>query len=156
MKANPAHTLDGGIPSPLNNGRVVSAMAMIRTRQSLLLAGCLLAVASLVAACVSTRVTDGRSRHEQRQIAEACLSMLHSSLTNDVDVRPDDPRVPEVIRALRPIDIQVQGTDVVISRAGTPAEYHFSRRSHDAKPWVLYIAGQGYKDHYELLRLNHD
>src|SRR3954469_17459535 len=129
---------------------------MLTMRQSFLVAGYLLAVAGLVSACVSHRVTDGRTRHEQLQIAEACLGMLHSSLTNDVEIMPDDPRVPEIIRALKPIDIQVQGTDVVISRAGTPAEYHLCRRSHDALPWVLYVAGQGYRDHEELLRLNHD
>ena len=42
---------------------------------------------------------DGRTPKERRQIAEACLSMLHSSLTNEVDLKPDDPRVPDVIRA---------------------------------------------------------
>ena len=41
---------------------------------------------------------DGRSPAERRQIAEACLGMLRSSLTNEVDLKPDDPRVPEVIR----------------------------------------------------------
>lgn len=82
--------------------------------------------------------------------------MLHSSLTNEADIHPDDPRVPPIIRALEPVDIQIQGTDVVISRAGRPAEYHFSRRPHDVRPWVLYVAGQGYRDHEELLRLDHE
>ena len=130
---------------------------MNRARENLFLATCLLASAGVIAGCAWTRrVTDGHSRDEQRQIAEACWSMLHSSLTNDVDIQPDDPRVPEVIRALKPVDIQVLGTDVVISRAGTPAEYHFSRRPRDARPWVLYVAGKGYTDHEELLRLDHD
>ena len=82
--------------------------------------------------------------------------MLHSSLTNEMDVAVDDPRVPEVIRALQPIDIQVQGTDVVITRTDTPHEYHFSRRSSDPKPWVLYVAGHGYDGHQELIRLDHE
>src|SRR5437899_2259805 len=93
------------------------------------LAVCVVGVATVVAACSSTtHTTDGHTRNEQRQIAEACLSMLHSSLTNEADIHPDDPRVPAIIRALEPVDIQVQGTDVVISRASRPAEYHFSRR----------------------------
>ena len=130
---------------------------MIPKRPNAVIAACLVAVASVVAACSSTKhVTDGHTRREQRQIAEACLSMLHSSLTNEADIRADDSRVPAVIRALKPVDIQIQGTDVIISRAGRPAEYHFSRRPHDARPWVLYVAGQGYRDHGELLSLNHD
>jgi hypothetical protein len=112
---------------------------------------------AVVAACSSTTyISDGHTRQEQQQIAEACLSMLHSSLTNEPEIQTNDPRVPDVIRALEPVDIQIQGNDVVISRTGKPAEYHFSRRSHDVKPWVLYVAGPGYKDHQELLRLDHD
>ena len=130
---------------------------MTPNRHNAVLAACLLALATAVAACSSTtHVTDGHTRPEQRQIAEACLSMLRSSLTNEADIRTDDPRVPAVIRALKPVDIQIQGTDVIISRTGRPAEYHFSRRPHDARPWVLYVAGQGYRDHEELLRLDHD
>ena len=130
---------------------------MTQTRQTFLLVGCLVVVASVVAACSSTRrVSDGRSPDEQRCIAEACLSMLHSSLTNEMDIQPDDPRLPEIIRALQPVDIQIQGTDVVISRAGKPAEYHLSRRPKDPKPWVLYVAGHGYDGHQELIRLDHD
>ena len=82
--------------------------------------------------------------------------MLHSPLTNEMDIQVDDPRLPETIRALQPIDIQIQGTDVVITRSGRPSEYHLSRRASDPKPWVLYIAGHGYDGHQELLRLDHD
>jgi hypothetical protein len=130
---------------------------MIRRRQILLSVGCLVIVVGVVVACSSTRpVSDGGSPDEQRRIAEACLSMLRSSLTNEMDIQPDDPRVPEIIRALHPVEIWIQGTDVVIMRAGKPAEYHFSRRPRDPKPWVLYVAGHGYDGHQELLRLDHD
>jgi hypothetical protein len=48
-------------------------------------------------------LNDGRTPAERRQIVDACFAMLHSSLTNEVDdIKPDDPRVPEVIRALHP------------------------------------------------------
>ena len=71
---------------------------MIRLRQTLLLVGCLVAVFGILVACSSTkRVSDGRTTDEERHIAEACLNMLHSSLTNKMDIQLDDPRVPEVI-----------------------------------------------------------
>jgi hypothetical protein len=119
--------------------------------------GSLIGVIGIVGACSSPqRTSDRHTLGEQRRIAEACLSMLHSSLTNETDIQPNDPRVPEIIRALKPIDIQVQGTDVVILRSGDPAEYHLSRRPHDRKPWVLYVVGTGNRGHEELLRLDHD
>ena|SRR5215468_307157 len=127
---------------------------MTRMLHHLLLACFIVAV---VVACSSTkRVSDGRTPDEQRRIGEACLSMLHSSLTNEMDVAVDDPRVPAVIRALQPVQIEIQGTDVVIMRAGTPAEYHLSRRPGDPKRWVLYAAGHGYDGHQELIRLDHE
>lgn len=130
---------------------------MKRTRRIYLWDGFVAAVVCIVGACTSTkRVSDGRSPDEQRRIAEACFSMLHSSLTNEMDIQPDDPRVPEVIRALKPVQIEVEQTDVVILRAGKPAEYHLSRRPHDAQSWVLYIAGPGHNGHEELLKLDHD
>jgi len=131
---------------------------MIRIRQTLLLVGSLVAVFGILVACSSTkRVSDGRTIHEERSIAEACLSMLHSSLTNEMDIQPDDPRVPEVIRSLHPVHIELAGgSDAVVSCSGKPAEYYLSRRPHDAKPWVLYVAGPGYNGHEELLRLDHD
>ena len=82
--------------------------------------------------------------------------MLRSSLTNEIDIQQDDPRVPEIIRSLHPIEIEIQGTDVVITRSGDPAEYHLSRRPSDPKPWVLYVAGHGYDGHQELIRLDHE
>ena len=120
----------------------------------LLLAGFIAVVAG---ACSSTRrVSDGRTPDEQRRIAEACFSMLHSSLTNEMDIQLDDPRVPEIIRSLHPVHIELAGSDAVVMCSGKPAEYHLSCRPHDAKPWVLYVAGPGYNGHEELLRLDHD
>ncbi len=127
---------------------------MRRPIQTFLLAS--LVAYFLVACSPAKRVDDGHTPDEQRGIAEACLSMLHSTLTNEADIRPDDPRVPEVIRALHPIHIEIAGTDVVVMRSGRPAEYHLSRRPNDPKPWVLYIAGAGSNDHQELIRLDHE
>jgi len=127
---------------------------MTRLLQTVLLASFLTII---LAACSSTRrVSDGRTAEEQRRIAEACLTMLRSSLTNEIDIQQDDPRVPEIIRSLHPIEIEIQGTDVVITRSGDPAEYHLSRRPSDPKPWVLYVAGHGYDGHQELIRLDHE
>ena len=129
---------------------------MIQPRQTLILVGCFTFLVSLLAACSSTqRASDSHTPKQQRAIAEACLVMLRSSLTNEMDIQPDDPRVPEIARALQPIDIQIQGTDVVIMRVGKPMEYHLSHRPSDAKPWVVYGAGQGYDGHQELIRLDH-
>ena len=123
----------------------------------MLLVGCLVAVVEILVGCSSTkRVSDGRTRDEERRIAEACLSMLHSSLTNEMDIQPDDPRVPEIIRSLHPVHIELSGSDAVVMCSGKPAEYHLSRRPHDVKPWVMYVAGPGYNGHEELLRLDHD
>ena len=127
----------------------------MRSKLSLLVS---LVVATLGVSCQrsSTKpITDGRTPEQQRQIAEACLSMLHSSLANEADIAVNDPRVPEVIRSLQPIQIEIQGTDVVIIRSGSPAEYHLSKRPSDARPWVLYIAGNGHEGHQELIRLDH-
>jgi len=99
---------------------------------------------------------DGRTVNERRQIAEACLSMLRSSLTNEVDLKSDDPRVPDVIRALHPVDIELAGSDAVVMCAGKPAEYHLGRRPSEPKTWILYVAGPGYLGHREVLRMEHD
>ncbi len=132
-------------------------LVSLYAHQTLMFAGCLATVGVILVACCSTRrVSDGRTSEEQRRIAEACLNMLRSSLTNETDIRLEDPRVPQIIRSLQPVEIQIQGTDVVIMRVGKPAEYHLSRRPSDPKPWVLYVAGQGYDGHQELIRLEHD
>lgn len=86
---------------------------------------------------------DGRTPAERQQIAEACLTMLHSSLTNEVDdIKPNDPRVPEVIRALHPHHIDVmQNFAVDIYRSEKPEEYFLMRLKHPTNTWVLCIAG---------------
>jgi hypothetical protein len=100
---------------------------------------------------------DGRTPAERRQIADALLTMLHSPLTNEVDdIKPDDSRVPEVIRALHPVGFMIVGNDAVVFCAGKPAEYHLSHRSSEPKTWILYVAGPGYLGHREILRFEHD
>jgi hypothetical protein len=130
---------------------------MTQMHRFLLLASCLTAVGGLFVACSSTRrVSDGRTEDEHRRIAEACLTMLRSSLTNEREIQPDDPRISEIIRSLQPLDIQIRLNNVVILRAGKPTEYHLSHRPADAKPRVLYAAGEGYDGHQELIRLDHE
>jgi hypothetical protein len=101
-------------------------------------------------------VSDGRTKGERKQIAEALLAMLHSSLTNEIEITADNAAVPEVIRALRPVDIELAGSDAVVICAGKPAEYHLSRQTDDPKTWILYVAGPGYLGHREILRIKRD
>ena len=101
-------------------------------------------------------VTDGRTKEERQRIADALLTMLHSPLTNEVEIKADNPAVPEVIRALHPIDIELMGRDAVIICAGKPAEYHLTGSANDSKTWILYVAGPGYTGHREILRMKHD
>ena len=69
-----------------------------------------IAIVMAVGACSPIKpVTNGAASEEQRRIAEACLRMLHSSLTNEVDILVDDPRVPAIIRALQPLAIEIRG-----------------------------------------------
>ena len=84
-------------------------------------------------------------RRSGRQIADACFAMLHSSLTNEVDpIKPDDPRVPEVIRALHPIAIGMLPQrlfGVQIDGSGKPPEYFLMRLPGHTNTWVLCAAG---------------
>lgn len=101
-------------------------------------------------------VNDGRTKQERQRIAEALFAMLHSSLTNEGDIKPDNPVIPEIIRAMGPVDIELMGGDAVIICPGKPAEYHLARRSGEPKTWILYVAGPGYFGHQEILRMKKD
>lgn len=107
----------------------------------------------LLVGCKHDRVAQGTS--EQRRIAEACLAMLRSSLTNELDVAVNDSRVPEVIRALHPVAIELAGTDAVVTCSGSPSEYHLSHRPNERRTWILYAAGGAWgAEHRELLRIS--
>ena len=107
----------------------------------------------LLVSCKHERLAQGTS--QQRRIAEACLTMLRSSLTNESDIYMNDPRIPEVIRALHPVDIQLAGTDAVVTRSGLPSEYHLSRCPSKPRVWILYAAGGTWgAEHRELLRIS--
>ena len=103
---------------------------------------------------------DGRTPAERRQIADACFAILHSSLTNEPDpIKMDDPRSPEVIRALHPIGIIVaQDFSVQIARSGKPEEYFLVRLPHPTNTWILCIAGPSVfgGGGREILRIEHD
>jgi len=104
-------------------------------------------------------INDGRTPSERRQIADACLAMLHSTLTNEVDdIKMDDPRIPEVIRALHPHHIEVTANFVVdIYRAEWPQEYFLMHRHTNT--WVLCAAGPSIRfggGGREILRIQHD
>ena len=85
---------------------------------------------------------DRRTIAERQQIADACFAMLHSSLTNEGSIKMDDPRIPEVIRALHPVGIIVDADFAVqVDCNGRPAEYVLMRLPHHRDEWVLGAAG---------------
>jgi len=133
---------------------------MKRARKILLIAcGVVGLLVVSVAAYIYQPPNDGRTTTERRQIADACLAMLHSSLTNETDsIKPDDPRVPAVIRALHPIAIDVVADfSVQIDCNGRPPEYFLMRLPRHTNTWVLCAAGPPI--HFgprEILRIEHD
>jgi len=131
---------------------------MKSVRKFLLLGGGVVFLFIVVGAIFILRpASDGRTPAARRQIADALLSMLHSSMTNEVDdIKPDDPRVPEVIRALHPAGFMIAGSDAVVFCDGKPAEYHLSRKPSEPRMWILYVAGPGYLRHQEILRFERD
>src|ERR1039458_7519250 len=116
---------------------------MKRTRKFLLIAfGVIVLLIVIGAIFIYQPPNDGRTPAERRQIADACFAMLHSSLTNEDDIKPDDPRVPEVIRALPPISIMVMPNYAVqMDGCGKPCEYFLTRAPHLTNTWILCAAG---------------
>jgi len=133
---------------------------MKRARKFLLIAFGGIVLLVVIAAIFSNQPpSDGRTPAERRQIADACFAMLRSSLTNDVDpIKPDDPRVPEVIRGLHPIAIDIVADySVQIDCNGKPAEYFLMRAPHLANTWILCAAGPPIRfGPREILRIKHD
>ena len=106
---------------------------------------------------LNTHSVDPAEMARRREVAKACLMVMHSSLTNTLDIDPDDPRIPDLIKALQPVHIEVTGTDVVIMRTGNPEEYHLSKSPDDSEAWILYSAGGDTgPEHRELIRIRND
>jgi hypothetical protein len=110
---------------------------------------------------VARPINDGHTPAERRQIADACVAILHSSLTNEVnDIRMDDPRIPEVIRALHPNHIEVMPNIAVeIYRVEWPQEYFLMRLQHPTNTWCLFADGPSIRfggGGREILRIEHD
>lgn len=108
---------------------------------------------------VARPINDGRTPGERQQIADACFAMLHSSLTNEVEeIKMDDPRIPEVIRALNPHHVEVSPNFAVdIYRTAWPQEYFLMRVS--TNKWTLCVAGPSMRfggGGREILRIEHD
>jgi hypothetical protein len=110
---------------------------------------------------IARPINDGRTPAERRQIADACFAMLHSSLTNEVDdIKMDDPRIPELVRALHPHHIEVMPNfGVDIYRVEWPQEYFLMRLQHPTNTWVLCVGGPSIRfggGGREILRIQHD
>ena len=133
---------------------------MKRVRKFLLIAvGVLVLFVAAWVIYISLPADDGRTPAERQQIADACFAMLHSSLTNSVDpIKPDDPRVPDVIRALHPFAINVV-TDfsVKIDCSSKPSEYFLMRLPGHTNMWALCATGPPMRfGPREILRIEHD
>ena len=139
-----------------------STVTMKRTGKFLLIAS--VVVVLLIAGFyiyIGRPINDGRTPAERRQIADACFAMLHSSLTNEVDeIKMDDPRIPEVIRALHPHHIEVDADFAVdIYRTEWPQEYFLMRGPGHTNTWILCVAGPSIRfggGGREILRVEHD
>ena len=125
-------------------------------KSKLLIRTCLAAAALIVPLMIGCKNGQiPQSSSEQRRIAEACLAMLRSSLTNESDIAVNDARIPQVIRALHPVAIVLAGNDVVVMCSGKPAEYHLNHRSSEPRVWILYAAGGVWgSEHRELLKIS--
>jgi hypothetical protein len=99
--------------------------------------------------------SDGRTPEEHRRIAEAFLTMMRSPLTNEADLKPDDPRVPDAIRELHPVMILMDSQQVHVMRTNKPETYWFHRMAETSPTWVLTIAGTEIP-YTDILRLEHD
>ena len=146
---------------PTPSGDAISRyLAMNRIGRILLIAFVL--VVLLIAGVliyIARPINDGRTPAERRQIADACLAILHSSLTNEVDeIKMDDPRIPGIIRALHPHRIEVDADFAVeIYRDEWPQEY-FLMRGH-SNTWSLCVAGPSLRfggGGREILRMEHN
>jgi hypothetical protein len=135
---------------------------MKRTGKSILIAlGVIVLLIASVYIYMARPVNDGRTPVERRQIADACFAMLHSSLTNEIDeIKMDDPRIPEVIRALHPHHIEVDSNFAVdIYRMESPEEYFLMRAPGHPNTWTLCVAGPSVRfggGGREILRIEHD
>ncbi len=98
---------------------------------------------------------------EQRQIAQALLRMVRSSMTNEFEIKPDDPRLPKVLRDLHPVEVWVHHNSAVVMlepRNGL-GEYHLAPVSTKnlRGPWQLLGAGPRFNNqHQELARIRGD
>ena len=72
------------------------------------------------------------------------------------DVKPDGPRIPQVIRSLHPVRFIFSDSAAVVYCAGTPAEYILRRGQRNQRIWTLYIAGPGGISSRALLSFEHD
>ena len=109
---------------------------------------------------IARQINDGHTSVERRQIADACFAILHSSLTNEVDdIRMDDPRIPEAIRALHPDHIEFMPNFAVdIYRVDWPQEYFLMRMQHPTNTWSLCADGPSIRfggGGREILRIKH-
>ena len=99
--------------------------------------------------------SDGRTPEEHRRIAEAFLTMMRSSLTNEEEIKPDDPRLPDAIRELHPVMIMMDTNGVNLMRTNKPENYWLHRDSDTSNTWVLTISGTDLP-YTDFLRLEHD
>jgi len=103
----------------------------------------------LLPSCIANLNTSGEARfasvekkkgspiaEQHRRIADECLSMAHSTLTNESLIKLDDRRLGAAVRELNPTAVWVSSKDVVITLSEDPKEYHLQYRRGS---WVLFV-----------------
>lgn len=95
-----------------------------------------------------------RPTAEHQRIAEACRSLARSSSTlPDYVLQPEDPAIPQALRALNPTQVVVGAQNVIVFVSGTLREYHLLQDGGATNAWILYGALAGNGRHQEILRL---
>lgn len=138
-------------------------MTMERTRKSASTTFGAIVVLMVVGFAILHRpVDDGRTPAERQQIADALLTMLRSPVAEELDgitlddIKPDDPRIPQVIRSIHPVRFIFSGNAAVVYCAGKPAEYILRRGQRNHKIWTLYVAGPHHICSREVFSFEHD
>ncbi len=99
------------------------------------------AIASEQADFAARPVLEGTA--EDRRTAEACLQLVHlSPRGSELRLKPDDPRLPEAIRALHPANVLVGPRwAIVVCRSNESLiEYRLTASKTSPGTWRLFIS----------------
>jgi hypothetical protein len=96
-----------------------------------------------------------RPTAKHQRIAEACRTLARSAPTlPDYVIHPDDPEMPEALRAANPVQVVATPQNVIVFVSGEFREYHLSQSRLDTNTWILYGALAKSGQHREILRIH--